>query len=56
MELVAVIVLIGLACWVYSSGKQTGSRKGFAAGRYGRRRWVQTRPPAAAFTGGRWWL
>jgi len=38
--LIGTAVVIGLACWVYQTGKRTGSRKAYGAGRrHERRRW-----------------
>ena len=33
MELIVLAGLIGLGVWLYRSGKRTGSRKGYHAGR-----------------------
>jgi len=38
MELIIIAGLVGLGIWAYRIGKQTGSRKGFHAGRTDRRR------------------
>ena len=40
-EMETIIVfgcLFALAAWAYKTGKRTGSRKGFGAGRHGRRK------------------
>ena len=38
MEILFWLVVAGIACAIYRSGIRTGSRRGFAAGRYGRNR------------------
>jgi hypothetical protein len=37
MDILFGIVICGIGYWIYKSGKRAGSRKGFAAGRFGRR-------------------
>ena len=36
--IIAIGVVVALIAWAYKAGKREGSRKGFRAGRYGRRR------------------
>ena len=37
--LIVIAILVSIGCWIYGSGKRTGSRKGYNVGfRCGRRR------------------
>ena len=38
MDLVALGILAAIGYWFYKSGKRVGSQKGYAAGRFRRRR------------------